>query len=262
MMESTGVRTRSQIDEQPILDEAEVPTLAMDLARAYQRMVQFYHHQLEMALPDADQRARGLDYSPEEAAADLARIRDRPPDQVSWFDLNRLVERDPAAMDVVWEDIKEAAYRELVSGQRTAKALTWDSRPWERARFLAIRESLRGEPPPQPGIETALVDLAAEAYADYLEWTEHLHMQAGTEVQSEKQILEHDGAWRPMRLSYAEAIEHSSTMAERAHRRFLRTVAALGQLRQTAPVYVAQAGQVNIGQQQVVITRVTAGDDV
>jgi hypothetical protein len=72
----------------------DVTSLATDLARAYQQMASFYHRQLELSGPDADRRARGLDYTPEEAAADLARIRERPPDEVSWFDLNRLVERD------------------------------------------------------------------------------------------------------------------------------------------------------------------------
>ena len=55
-----------------------------------------------MSAPEADARARGRDYTAEEAAADLARIRDRPPDQVGWFDLNRMADRDPEALAELW----------------------------------------------------------------------------------------------------------------------------------------------------------------
>ena len=64
--------------------------------------------------------------------------------------------------------LKAAARDELDSGHRTARALDWDGRPWDRARFLAIRDSFRADYEPRPGIETALVDLAAEAFGDYL----------------------------------------------------------------------------------------------
>ena len=47
-------------------------------------------------------RARGADVTPAEAAADTERIRDRPPDQVGWFDLTRLAERDPAEAAAQW----------------------------------------------------------------------------------------------------------------------------------------------------------------
>jgi hypothetical protein len=96
------------------------------------------------------------------------------------------------------------------------------------------------------------LDTAAEAFGDYLEWSEHLHMQASTEVESERHRLEHDGGWSPPRLGMAEAIEQSAKMAERAHTRFLRTVKMLHELQRSAPtLFVGQAGQINVGTQQV-----------
>ncbi|MBA3274157.1 MAG: hypothetical protein H0T72_00065 [Chloroflexia bacterium] len=239
-------------------DRAESEPLAAELAGAYGRMVAFYRDQLELSGPEADARARGADDTPAEAAADLARIGDRPPDQVSWFDLNRVADRDPEAFAVLWRALKAAARDELDSGHRAARALDWDGRPWDRARYLAIRDSFRRDYRPGPGIEAALVDLAAEAFADYLAWSEQLHMQAGTEADIERNDLGRHGKWKPQRIFSAEAMANSARMAEQAHARFLRTVATLGDLRRTEPVYV---GQVNIAPQQINIARLVSEDD-
>ena len=240
-------------------ERSEAAPLAAALAHAYGRMVTYYRDQLHMSGPKAGARARGSDDTPAEVAADLACIRDRPPDQVGWFDLDRVANRDPEAFADLWQGLKAAARDELASGHRTAQALDWDGRPWDRARFLAIRDSFRAEYQPCPGIEAALVDLAAEAYGDYLSWSESLHCQAGTEVEIERNDLARHGKWKPQRLFSAEAMAQSARMAELAHARFLRTIAALGEQRRSGPVYV---GQVNIAQQQVNITRLATDDDV
>jgi hypothetical protein len=60
------------------------------------------------------------------------------------------------------------------------------------------------------------------------------------------------GDWSPVRLSYAEAIEQSAKMVERAHKRFLQTVKLLHELQRSTPMlYVGHAGQINVGKQQV-----------
>jgi hypothetical protein len=230
----------------------EVETLASEIARAYRQMAAFYRDKLELTGPDADARARGIRDTPEEAAADLERIRDRPPDQVSWFDLTRLIERDPDEMEAMWHRLKGTARRELSSGHRTADALEWQGRPWDRVRFLAIRESFQDDDTPSSGIESALIDSAAEGFSDYLAWTEHLNRMVSLDMEHEKERAERDGRWRPMRLSYAEAVDQAARMAERAHTRFLRTVKMLQEVRRFAPaVYVGHAGQINVGAQQV-----------
>lgn len=233
-------------------DIDEAGSLAVELAHAYQQMAAFYHHQLELTVPDADRRARGRDMTPDEAAEDTERIVTRPPDQISWFDINRLADRNPHEAVALWTRLKAQARDELASGHRTADALEWQGRPFGRARFLALRDSFRGDTPPQGGIEAALVDSAAEAFGDYLEWTEHLHMLSSVDMESERTRAERDGHWRPQRLSYAAAIDNASRMAERAHTRFLRTVKTLHEVRRmVATIYVSQAGQINVGSQQV-----------
>lgn len=259
--ESSALRTPKS-DTSPALAENETAVLARELAHAYRRMAAFYHDQLKLSGPEADARARGLDYTAHEAAADRQRILERPPDQVSWFDLNRLIERNPEDMIVVWSQIKAHAQEELASGYRTAHALDWNSRLWQQARFLAIRDSFRASTPPQNGIESALIDTAAEAFGDYLELTEHFHMQISSEVETEQHRLEREGGWTPPRLSMAEAIEQSSKLAERAHTRFLRTIKMLHDLRRLTPiVYVGNASQVNVGSQQVNVSAPRAGQN-
>jgi hypothetical protein len=233
----------------------EAGSLAKELAKAYQEMAGFYRDALGLTGPQADARARGHDDTPQLAAEDSARIQAQPPDQLSWFDLNRLANRDPALLAEVWAGLQAEARKELASGHRTAEALEWQSRPWNRARFLAIRDSLRQGSPPQDGIEAALVDSAAEAFADYLEWTSHFHMLSGSEVEAERHQLECEGGWNPPRLSMAQAIEQAAKLAERAHQRFLRTVKMLHERQRAATTfYVAQAGQINVGSQQVNVT--------
>ncbi len=236
----------------PADEHAEAGVLAREVAKAYRQMAAWYHHELELSGPEADARARGADYTDEEAAADLERIQQRPPDQLSWMDLERLVERDPETMLGVWERLKATAREELASGHRAAQALDWDGRPWQRARFLAIRGSFRADAPPRSGIEAGLVDMAAEAFSAWLELSEQYQMLAGSEAEWERGSLERTGRWKPPHQVTTEHTERVQRMAEAAHQRFLRTVKLLTELRRTTQtLYVAQAGQINVGQQQV-----------
>ena len=164
--------------------DGDPASLAREIATAYRRMARFYHHQLELALPAADRRARGLDYTAEEEAAERQRIVDRPADELAWFDFTRLAERTPDELTVVWHRVRAEARQELASGHRTAHALEWRGGPWQRAQYLALRDSFRDDLPPRFGIEAALVDSAAESFGDYLGWSEHLHMLESTEVAS------------------------------------------------------------------------------
>jgi hypothetical protein len=179
---------------------------------------------------------------------------------VAWGELSRLAERDPDAMNAAWTRIKEAAWAELKSGHRAARALERGGRPWDRARFLAVREAFRADWCPRGGIEDALIDTLAQSYATYLEWTARLHVRAAADGATEDAELKREGTWRPPRLTTAQATEQSAAMAERAHRMFLRTLRALQDLRRSPSVAIAAAGQVNIGAQQVNVAAPAEGD--
>jgi hypothetical protein len=151
--------------------------------------------------------------------------------------------------------VKAAARDELASGHRAAQALDWSGNPWQRAQFLAIRDSFRADHQPRGGIESVMVELAAEAFGDYLEWSETVHRRASLDAEAEERDGMQHGHYRPQRVSWVESIDHAARMAERAHARFLRTVKTLTELRRAGPVYVGTAGQVNVGQQQVNVAR-------
>lgn len=247
-------QTRVQ-EEKP----TEARSLASELAHAYLQMTAFHRDRMHLEPGAADRAARGLDQTPDQAMEDLARIWERPPDQVEWADLQRLILYDPHEMVALWEVLKTGARDELASGHLTAQSLEWNGRPQDRARFLAIRDSFRGSTPPQNGIESALVDTVAEAFSDYLHWTEQVHTQAGSEAATARDSLERHGSWSPVRLSAAEAIELSSKMAERAHKRLLQTVKLLHDLQRTnATVYVGNAAQVNLASQQINVATAAA----
>jgi hypothetical protein len=236
----------------------EAGSLALELVSAYRQMIALYRDDMGYTEVEAHARARGLDMSSEQAARDVSRIRGQAPAHVTWSDLQRLADCNPDQMVAVWDEMKGDARDELASGHRAAQALDWQRRPWTRARYLAIRDSLRADSPPQTGVEAALLDMAAEAMGDYLEWSEQLHIQASSEVASERDQLREEGRWSAPRQRTADAIEQSSRMAERAHKRFLQTIKAFHELRRSSSsLYVRHAGQINVGQQQVNVTQTT-----
>ncbi len=128
--------------------------------------------------------ARQIDYyvagyglSPTEAAAKARDLglnvpEDRPPDQVSWFDLSTLMEADPERGQAVWGTVKAAAQEELVRGIRSTRSVEAqiEGRPFERAQVLAIASALRTALAPRDGLEELLIHQMACAYELHLRW--------------------------------------------------------------------------------------------
>src|SRR4029450_4391696 len=94
-----------------------------------------------------------------------------PPDQGSWFDLNALERRDPAAAATRGAEIKESARGEARSGHRAARSLeSASSTCWGRARFLAICAELSEAWQPRDALEQMLIDQMAVYQAQVWEW--------------------------------------------------------------------------------------------
>ncbi len=230
-------------------EESEIEAISSQLGAAYRRMLNFYRKDFNLEPIEADQRARGLDG--DDFDQDRDRIASEPASRVSWWDLTRLTERDPALAVAQWERVKRESQNELVSGHRTAAALEWHGTPWERARFLALRNAFAESWQPRGRIEAALIDMLATEFSQYLKWTEQATMYSDVEMNGEKSQAEKDGYWVPPRVGMAEAIEWPSSQAERAHRRFLVTLKALQEMRRLPAVYVNAAERVTVGGQHV-----------
>jgi hypothetical protein len=232
------------------IDSAEVMTIAREMARAYLSMAEFYRDKMKQTQAEADASARPV-------ADDEWRRRmvEGPADQVGWWGLSSLAESDPKAAYLAWERIKAEARDELASGHRAAKAFDFDSRPWERAQFLALREAFRLEWKPSGGIEAALVDTLSQAHSAYLFWLGQLYMQSTTEAKLQDFHRKKDGEWDPPRVRTSEAVDQSAAMMDRFNRLFLRTLRALRDLRRYSPsVLIQNAQQVNVaadGSQQL-----------
>ena len=67
----------------------EVTSVAREMAGAYAEMAAFYRERMDLTSAEAEDRARALS---DEEHQQLIR---RPPDQVSWWDLSLLAERQP-----------------------------------------------------------------------------------------------------------------------------------------------------------------------
>ena len=233
---------------------AEAGSVARELARSYGELVESHRRAWGVGHEEADAKARGHGESSVEAA------RRDPPDEVRWWTLAAAMERDPAAATAAWERVKAEARAELATGHRTARALEWRGTPWERARFLALREAFAADWRPRGGVEAAPVDALAEAFTAFLTWSERATTQAETEWHLEDHKLRKDGYAQPPRLATGAYMDWTVAQAERAHTRFLRTLKAMQELRRLPGVSIASATQVNIGQQQAIVAAPSRGE--
>ncbi len=231
------------------LQPGETASLARKMAREYDAMVRYYRKHYGITAAEADQKAQELlAMNPEQELALTL-----PLDQVSWWSINALAQRDPEKAQRAWERLKAEARAELATGHRAAIAAEgFCVGPWARARVLAIRQAMIDDWQPRPGIEAALVETLATAQSGYLFWLERLMMRASSDAQMEEADLDAEGKWRPTRIPQAAATEEAAAMMDRFNRIFLRTLRALRDLRRYVPtVTITGAQQVNIGQQQV-----------
>ena len=243
----------------PVDAEAgEAAGLARKMGDAYRRSMTYRRDEMKQTFADADAEARGLHDGP----GWRQNILDESADQVSWWALNHLVEHDEAQAAARWASIKAAARNELASGQHVADVMDHLSTPFQRAQFLAIRTALIEEWQPRGGMELMLIDTLATAQASYFYWLARLHERAEGEVIREDPKLKQAGYWQPPRIEAAAALEQAAAMADRFNRLFLRTLRALRDLRRYSPAVVVQhAGQVNVGAQQINVSRSAEDDD-
>jgi hypothetical protein len=237
-----------------VQETQEAGTLAREMASAFRGLVEYEREVYRQTAPEALAKVE----APVSAQYEASVLRG-PADQVSWHGLEAVARKDPEAAARRWAEIKREALDELQSGHRAARALEgFQSDPWKRAQFLAIRQDLTQEWQPRNGIERQLIDTMAQAQTSMLFWQDRLTDFLMVESVEEKRSLKELGKWLPPRVSEHQAVEQAGAMVDRFNRIFLRTLRALRDLRRYTPVLIVQnAGQVNIGEQQV---NVAAGD--
>lgn len=241
-------------DNKPInTDSTEAVPLARKFVASFEGFVRFYQETYELSREEAIEQARS-------GVNTRARILDAPADQVSWIDLGQLGEEDPEASLAVWGRVRDEARDELESGHRAAEVVSkgYDFGPLDRARFLEVRAALHEEWQPSVGSEMALIDMLAQIQIAWEDWLARHMLESRLKGISGKyeQAAQREGGWLPERISEAEALQLSATMADRFNRMYLRTLRALRDLRRMSPQIVVQSGgQVNVGEKQINVAK-------
>lgn len=238
------------------LEPGEAEAIAARLALAYRRAVDFYIREYKLPPGAAHEKANGR----WEDCLDM--IRQTPPEELHWNDLQGVAETDREMYLTLWEGVKAAAAEALRCGRLAAEAVedSYGGKPWERAQYIALRSELARGWSPQNGIEQSLIDQMAQAQTLQLRWTALLVQRSEREMDS-LSLDKKSGKWEPPRLSRSEAIQEAAGMVDRWNRMFLRNLRALRDMRRYAPVIVNNGGQVNVGQQQVNLARVAPGEE-
>lgn len=244
-----------------------------ELQHARQMMIRFYMSESggQKPIEEAIKLVNGPD-DEETINRDLRRVMSESVDQVSWYELERLYQHLPTLTKQIWQLIQSEARDELESGNRMAATLEtteWQRETWKRAQFLAIRNGFVTDWKPKGAIELSLIDMMAQAFSEYLFWSEEVHRRSSTDAkmlytrEEERRAAEAEGHWLPPRVYEQDAIEHAMQMLDRYNRLFLRTLRQLRDLRRYAtPVTINNPQQVNIaadGGQQVNAVNIGGG---
>ena len=176
---------------------------------------------------------------------------DGDPAKLTWHDLDRLADVDPALALRRWDDVKQAAIQDLASGHRAARAVeefAGSQWPYERAEFLALRSALAEEWQPRGGMEWLLIDKLTQASTEEMRWLKQaVSSRACQWEESGRKSLE-VGRHATPRMSFAATTDQAMAMADRWNRIFCRTLRALRDLRRfDVQVNIHGPGQVNIG---------------
>jgi hypothetical protein len=230
----------------------ESAELARDIGEAFGRMVQHYLQKYSLTVEEARERARTA-LTPEGRVDELLTS---PPEELTWFDLGAVSHHDPEKALAKWEEIKRAARQEVRNGHRAARSLEVGSGScWERATFLAVRaellETLGGHSP----LERLLIDQLAHQQSLLWRWQETVAFYTLLANDRARRALRERNPFEASHLqqSESESMEQAERMVERLHRLYLRTLKALQDQRRSPHVFVRQASQVNVAQQQVAL---------
>ena len=229
------------LERQPRTTEAlEIDPLARELSLAYKRAVEYYREKRGMSFEKADKEAR--------KSLQSMTLYNFDAEALSWLDLSREVRKEREGAYEFWRYLKRFATDEFESGHRAAASMSYNDTPFERAQFLAVRDALIAEWKPRGASELMLIDSMVQAYCAQLFWMEELHRRSVFEFKEDR-----ESKWHTPRVSTAEAIEQAAAMLDRFHKIYVRALRHLRDLRRYASNLVIQgAGQVNIGQQQVI----------
>lgn len=179
------------------------------------------------------------------------------PQEVTWGHFAAVAEVNIDDALKLWARVRKAADDELECGGRGAKVAGENSEPFALARYLAIRDAFADQWKPQGGIESAMVEMLAISYSLQMCWSTVAHDRAlrTHDAQRDQVTRFESGGWKSPYQSEADAVDQAHRLADGYNRQFLRVLRQLRDLRRYAPVVIQNAQQVNVGNQQVNVSR-------
>jgi hypothetical protein len=232
---------------------AEALGVALEMARAYKSMAEFYRREMkdEAGAPITTAAACGMVESHRaQLVEDIKNRLESEPKHISWHDLETLAREGDELPYQAWQEIKAVAldhHRQGVPMIEASESL-YGQRPYERAQMIALRHELRRDWQPQSGIEAAIIDQMALAHWQYFQWINRLTV---LENMHDRHLRREQGEATLPRVNQAQASDTAAAMADRFNRVFLRCVRSLRDLRRYPVTVNAPGAQVNIGEKQV-----------
>lgn len=243
----TDERFTAEMERETTDEQAEMRAVVDKLATAFHRTVEFYK-----ACGETQESAQAL-VDGDRSEERREKIRSQPTREISWYDIATLADGNMAEAMEVWGRIRSAAIDELESGMLGADTIAAGD-PFQRARFLAIRDKFFDGWLPQNSIECAMIEMLAETFSLFQYWTAIAHERAVNNHDAQKKDLRRfeSNGWRSPYQSEAEAVEQAHRLADGYNRQFLRVLRQLRDLRRyVPPVIINQGGQVNVANQQL-----------
>jgi hypothetical protein len=182
----------------------------------------------------------------EQRAAEIfERVMTQSSEVTDFDDLHKLWTHSPEDAEFVWQQMKQEARREFMTGHLAAtvfEPVDWMRSAWKRAKFLGVRDSFIDEYQPEGGVEVSLVDTMAQAYFLQLHWTEEAVRRTNADPrrhsdeynqwhrykrEAAKAQMWDTGYWEIPYASEVQLQEQAVRMADHFSRLFQRTVRQL-----------------------------------
>jgi len=185
----------------------------------------------------------------------IERLRKESFHTATWRDVQGAMAQDAPQAFAIYTAMSEAVKDRVESGILASDALCFQM-PYERLEFAIIRKGFIDEWQPRGGIESSLVDMLAQNYIAWQFWLKRAfdvatNQDLASEQVSKNKSYQEPGSWRPPSVTAKEWLDHSTQMADRFNRMFLRVLRQMRDLRRyAAPVTINNPAQVNIGGQQ------------
>ena len=250
---STGEKIKRNHQYETSLEHAETRQVLMQAARSFIGTVEFYKSEFGGGKPHDEAVKEALQCHEWRRGY----VEGLSVEEIGWGHMSAVGEVNIEDACKLWGRVREAADDELESGKRGARVAGDNTTPYSLAQYLAIRDSFADQWQPQGGIESAMIEMLSISYSLQMYWSRVAHERAmRTHDAQRDQVQRYElNGWKSPYQSEADAVDQAHRLADGYNRQFLRVLRQLRDLRRYAPVVIQNAQQVNVGDQQINVSR-------